>query len=176
MSQVSSSHVSLGPLCEGRLEKYYAWRNDPEIYRWCRQYEPLTWDQHRRWYNSLDGNTSIKMYELLVKGVSIGVCGLTSIDYINRTAEFSLYVGREHWGERYGFHGLRALLDHGFNTLGMEVIWGETFDGNPALKTFEEIGFHRDGIRRRHYFRNGGRIDAHLLSITAEEFNGRSSS
>lgn len=104
------------------------------------------------------------------KLVIVGVCGFTSIDYINRRAEFSLYIAPAYQGNDLGRGALRCLLKHGFKNLGFHLVWGEVFEENPALQMFEELGFRRDGVRRDFYFRNGKFIDAHIISMKASEW------
>jgi len=163
--------MQLGPLQPENLEMYLAWRNDPDTYRWCRQYEPLSIEQHHAWYESLSFRPDVRMYEILDKNHNpVGVCGLTDIDEINRRAEFSLYIGTEFRGKRYAKPALAALLDKGFNVINLHLIWGETFEGNSAAVIFENLGFTKEGTRRDFYFRDGKYIDAHLYSITAEEW------
>lgn len=99
-----------------------------------------------------------------------GVVGLTDIDYVNSRAEFSCYVDPDLQGRGLGRAALLALFKHGFEDLGLNSIWGESFDGNPALKLFESLGMKKDGIRRNFYYRGGRFIDAHLISITRDEF------
>jgi RimJ/RimL family protein N-acetyltransferase len=152
------------------LGRTFEWRNSPYIYKWTRQFEPLDWPSHEAWINSLPSRKDVSMYEIYsVNDELIGVCGFTSIDLINRRAEFSLYIGPEYQGDKFGEKALKTLVKHGFNAYGFQVIWGETFDGNPAQKTFQKVGFIREGTRRNFYFRDGKFIDAHLYSIMPGE-------
>jgi RimJ/RimL family protein N-acetyltransferase len=162
--------IRLGPISLISGPLMYAWRNNPEVYKWCRQYEPLELWTHEAWLSSLKDRTDVKMYGIFDGDHPIGVCGLTSLDLINRKAEFSIYVGEEHWGNGYGIKALKVLCAHGFMALGLNHIFGETFDGNPAIKTFEKVGFKKEGTRRQFYFREGKFIDAHLYSILSKEF------
>jgi RimJ/RimL family protein N-acetyltransferase len=99
----------------------------------------------------------------------VGVCGLTNMDLINRRAEFSLYVADPGQGKGYGEAALRALIAKGFNTYGLNCIWGEVFEGNPAIAMFERVGFKPEGRRREFYFREGRFIDAILISLLRSE-------
>jgi ribosomal-protein-alanine N-acetyltransferase len=96
----------------------------------------------------------------------LGVCGLTSMDLINRRAEFSLYIGPEFQGQGFGKNALKTLLAHGFRNYGLNRIWGESFEGNPAIAMFESLGFEPEGIRKEFYFKGGKFIDAYLFSIS----------
>lgn len=133
-----------------------------------------------RWFEKQAKDTSIRMYKIAIsfeekkekttKTAMVGVCGLTSLDMMNRRAEFSLYIGPEFQGKGFGKKALSCLLTQGFKNLGLQVIWGEVFKGNPALRMFDDIGFKREGIRRDFYFRDGTYIDAHLVSMKASEW------
>lgn len=155
------------------------WRNDYRIWKWCRQNDLISDQDQANWFNRQSSDPTIRMYKLAMICENeekqkvmqmIGVCGLTSIDMTNRRAEFSLYVGPEYWGNGFGEYGLSCLLHHGFENLGLYQIWGEVFDGNPAMKIFEKLGFKLDGTRRNFYYRNGEFINTHLISLLREEW------
>ena len=116
------------------------------------------------------------MYAVTVNGLLVGAAGLTSLDFANRRAEFSLYVAPELQGKGVGRRALHCLLMHGFENLGLNVIWGETFDGNPAARMFESMGFVKEGTRRSFYWKDGKWTDAHLYAMKADEWKLRTSS
>jgi [ribosomal protein S5]-alanine N-acetyltransferase len=162
--------VALGPISDTIAELLRLWRNDPKIYKWCRQVGPLEKFEHAAWLKSLEaGRPDVKMFSIIVENASVGACGLTSIDWINRRAEFSLYIAPEDQRKGYARAALKTLLKHGFESLNLHLIWGETFDGNPAAKMFEALGFRKEGTRREFYFKEGRYIDAHLYSVKREE-------
>lgn len=165
--------ISLGSIDPDDLSTLREWRNTPEVYRWCRQYEPISLNSHLDWYSGLHKRNDLKMYAVRscepTGGVIVGVCGLTSIDWVNSRAEFSLYIGPSFQGKGYGKAALNALLDHGFKVLNLNCIWGESFEGNPAINMFLSLGFKHDGTRREFYFRDGKYIDALLFSKIRSE-------
>lgn len=158
-------------------ELTFRWRNDERISKWCRQYDALHFLNHENWFESQASDKSISMYAIQAGSDPIvGVCGLTSIDLINRRAEFSMYIGPEHQGNGYGEAALRALIHKGFYSYGLNSIWGETFDGNHAIKMFKRVGMKLEGTRRESYYRDGRFIDAHLVSILRSEYDHANSS
>jgi RimJ/RimL family protein N-acetyltransferase len=172
--------LELLPVDSTDLEQLRSWRNDHRIWRWCRQSDLISDVEQKAWFERQAKDPTIRMYKA-VRAVgshveTVGVCGLTSIDQMNRRAEFSLYVAPELHKQGLGAKILALLLQHGFLNLGLNVIWGETFDGNPAWKMFEKLGFEKEGIRRQFYFKGGRFIDAHLYSITRESWNEQSTS
>lgn len=171
--------VRLGPLRHENLWKYYEARNDYRVWKWCRQFDLLTEDRHESWMLSVQNSSDTRMYEILAKTDDkklqesfqpVGVCGLTSIDHVNQRAEFSLYIFPEYHNQGYGSDGLRTLFTHGFLSLNLNRIWGETFQDNPAITMFENLGMEREGTRKAFYFREGHFIDAHLYAIGREQW------
>ena len=99
----------------------------------------------------------------------VGVCGLTSIDMTHRKAEFSFYIAPEYQGQGYASNALRALLKYAFDELGLNIVWGEVIDENPALALFERLGFKREGSCRERYFKEGKIWDSHMISVKKDE-------
>lgn len=101
----------------------------------------------------------------------VGVAGLTSLDSLNQTAEFSLYIAPEYQQRGYGKAALKELVKVGFEDWNLYRIWGETFDGNPAAKMFESIGFRKEGTLRGTYYKEGRHINSHIYSITRPDYD-----
>lgn len=170
--------LTLEPISKNNLAEMFECRNQYGIRKWCRQIGLLNYDNHLDWYESQRKNKSIEMMTIyneelnshgLLSSSFIGVCGLTSIDLINRHAEFSLYISTKHQGKGYAKKALKQLLLFGFDELNLNTIWGETFEGNPAIELFKKVGFKLEGTRRSFYFKEGRYLDAHLVSIKKEE-------
>lgn len=163
--------VSLRRIEEEDLGSLFSWRNDPSIFRYTRQNSPLHKSGHRDWYNwqAKDPKTSMFVVETS-DSKAVGVVGLTSIDPVNRHAEFSCYIAPNSQKKGLGTKALKTLFDYGFKVLGLNLIWGETFDGNPAAKAFEKIGMTRHGTRPDFYFRDGKFINAHLYGVRREDW------
>lgn len=159
--------VYLDTLREENLHQYLQWRNDERIFKWCRQFDLITEREHQAWFEKIQTDPSTRMYEMLdsVNLRLIGVCGLTSVDHKNQSAEFSLYVEPDFQGCGAGSKALKLLVKHGFENLNLNHIFGETFEDNPAAKVFEKLGFTKEGTRRQFYNRRGKFIDAHLYSM-----------
>jgi len=169
--------LDLAPIARADLPQLLEWRNDYRIWAWTRQNDLLNEVEHAEWFERQAKDPTIRMYKLVLKAGGatnmVGVCGLTSIDYRNSRAEFSLFVAPFWHRKGIGRNGLQTLFTHGFTNLGLRTIWGETFDKNPAAKMFESLGMVKEGTRRGFYWKDGNYVDAHLYSVTREEFSGR---
>jgi RimJ/RimL family protein N-acetyltransferase len=171
--------IALGPIDRAQKDRMRAWRNDPRIWIWCRQNDLISDMDQDRWMEHQSLDPSIRMYSVMAPTPAAGelsfcgVAGLTSIDPGNRRAEFSLYIAPQMHQKGLGRKALQTLLAHGFLNLGLHVIWGESFADNPAMKLFRGLGFREEGIRKDFYFKQGRFIDAHLISMTEDEWRKR---
>lgn len=166
--------VRLGSVDEIPFETLRRWRNDFRIYRYCRQNDLISISDQNKWKEKIASDRTIKMYSVITQsGKGVGVCGLTDLDLLNCNAEFSLYIEPNSQGQGYGKQALQTLICNGFNAYGLEVIWGETFEHNPAAKMFLQVGLKLEGVLRRRYFREGKFIDAHLYSIIRSKWERR---
>ncbi len=149
-------------------------RNDPRIYKWCRQNEPLHPEQRKAWFTNQQVDQTLSMYAFESERLSpLGVCGLTSIDRINSRAEVSLYVDPNKHRQGIGFQAAKLLIDRAFNVHNLNSIWGEAFEGSPAIGLFKKCGFKEEGRRRQFYFREGKYVDAILFSLNRSDLADR---
>jgi RimJ/RimL family protein N-acetyltransferase len=161
------------------LKKMFDARNDLSIMKWCRQQTKLHWCHHLDWFKWQKTDPNTEMFAIVAqdpdstnpKTIIVGVCGLTGIDRTHRRAEFSLYIFPDMHQNGYGRESLEKLFQIGFESLNLNLIWGESFKGNPAISMFKDLGMTQEGIRRDFYYKNGKYIDAILYSIKESEFN-----
>ena len=160
------------------LDNLLEWRNDPGLMRFFRQKTFLSKIEHYNWFEAIQLDKTIEMFKVDCEDeyyAMVGVCGLTSIDYINSRAEFSLYIGPEYQRKGIGKQVLNLLLDQAFNKFNLHLVWGESFEYNPAREMFKKMGFLEEGKRREFYYKDGKYIDAYLYSITRDEWNKKNS-
>lgn len=167
--------ITLEPLDKHVALHARSWRNDPTMYKWFRQVGPISDVEQERWFEKQSLDPTVRMFGIGVGDYAVGVCGLTSVDLINRRAEMSMYLNPEESGKGYGKAAFTALFNFGFDSLGLHQIWAECFDGNPVIPLLEKLGCKRDGVRRDFYWKEGKFIDAHLVSILRSEWNERRS-
>src|SRR5688500_6897017 len=79
-------------------DQTFVWRNDVRVRKWCRQNDVLFRQAHTSWFDRPGQDARIQMYAIQEGDRFVGVCGLTDVDLVNRRAEFSIYIGPEHWG------------------------------------------------------------------------------
>lgn len=108
-------------------------------------------------------------------GRLIGVVRLWRVSPQNRNAMLTIYVGdKSRWGKGYGTEGLRLVLRHAFEQMGLERIELHVFDFNArAVRSYEKCGFVHEGSRRKALYRAGSYHDILVMGILKNEFYAR---
>src|SRR5580765_2610049 len=162
--------------------KQREWRNHPAIMNCTRGSELLSEEDQNKWLTEIETDPSIQMFGLSLtedskvpglkkKPILVGTCGLTSINWIHRSAEWSLLIGPEFQGKRLAKPSLKLLLDYGFLNLGLNRIWGEIFVTNPkSLHLAQSLGFVEEGRLKESYYKNGIFIDSILVGLLKGDY------
>ncbi|MGE5629214.1 MAG: GNAT family N-acetyltransferase [Solirubrobacterales bacterium] len=150
------------------LEIILQWRNDQKIAQFFREYRLLNIENQKEWYSMLNKKDNIFEYFFLIRLSSdnepIGVCGLNYINWINRTGQLSLYIGKnslyidsEGWAEE----ACKILEEYGFNKLNLNKIYCEIYDfDKKKIELLEKLNYKIEGRFEEHIFRNGNYYDS----------------
>ena len=105
----------------------------------------------------------------------IGNVGLYTINWVARTAEYRIVIGeKDFWSKGYGAEAAKLILDYGFNKLNLNKIWlGVNSEHKAAVKSYEKVGFIKEGVLRQEIYRNSRYYDATRMSILRKEFDGK---
>lgn len=98
----------------------------------------------------LCGEYSFWTIALRETGEPIGKCGFTVIDAPAAPVEIvgGVQIGwtlaEPFWGQGYASEAARAVIEHGFGSLGLQVIWSQTSDSNQgSTRVMQRLGFQR---------------------------------
>jgi RimJ/RimL family protein N-acetyltransferase len=102
----------------------------------------------------------------------IGECELEVVSRVHGWAEVAIGIGeREYWGKGYGSDAMGILLRFGFQELNLHRIALSAFEYNPrAIRSYEKVGFKREGQIRGHLKRGGARHNSVNLGILRSEW------
>ena len=156
------------------LNRCHDWMNDPELRATLAQRYPMSLAMEADWVEraTRGQDPSVMTFAIcLVQGDRhIGNCDLTAIDRDNGTATFGILIGEADCrGQGLGEEAVRTLCRYGFDELRLHKIRLDVYEGNPAIKTYERVGFRREGILREEIFRRGGRIDVIRMGLLKDE-------
>jgi len=153
------------------IELFRIERNKPEIMRWCRQNDLISTTDQDEWFKRQNADLTMRMYSILVESLLVGCCGLTSIDLINRRAEFSCFIFLNDQGQGHAETALKQLFDKGFSDMNLNMIWGETVGSNPSLRLFtEKLGMKVDGKIPEFYYKEGEYQDSTRISMLKDNW------
>jgi RimJ/RimL family protein N-acetyltransferase len=133
------------------LSQLLSWRNNPSFRRYFREYRELNSDQQAAWYEQFVLNDpSTRMFAVIDLGDMslIGACGLCYIDWINRSADFSIYIGVSdiYIDEKYADDAASLLIKYGFEELNLHRLWAEVYQYDDRKTAFfRRLGFNLDG-------------------------------
>jgi RimJ/RimL family protein N-acetyltransferase len=166
--------VYLRPLDTDDLELCLKWINDPEITSTLTMRFPMSRTQEQSWIVSHYKDQSDVPLAIVIKNNDqhIGNCGLHSIDYVNRLAEFGILIGQKNeWGKGYAQEAGRLIIDYGFKQLAMHRIYLHVYSHNKrAKRAYEKLGFVVEGTMRESYFRDGRYYDTIVMAVLENEW------
>lgn len=152
------------------------WRNSPEIRLRAREYRLLNMVNQNDWFESMSRDRNNEMFLIMVDDKAsiitpVGVCGLCNIDWVNRHAELSLYIGEEsHKCKGIGSRVLTMLDIKAFNEFNLNKLWAEIYGFNLiSLALFEKCGYVVVGTLQEHVFYLGDYYPSYIVERFADD-------
>jgi len=168
--------VGLRAIERNDLTQLLNWRNRPEYRIYFREYRELGMEFQNLWFEKTvtgSPNTIMFAVEELKKPRLLGACGLCYIDWINRNADFSIYIGADNLyiDDKFAPDAARTMARYGFNEIGLHRLWAEIYDfDRPKKKLFESLGFTLEGCHRQTHWSEGKWHDSLFYSVLENEF------
>lgn len=103
----------------------------------------------------------------------VGNCGLVAIDRDNRTATLGIFIGeKDCHGQGFGEEAVRALCRFAFGEMSLRKIRLDVQVANaPAIRTYERVGFKKEGVLRQEVFRQGRALDVLRMGLLDTEIS-----
>lgn len=101
-----------------------------------------------------------------------GVVYLLDIDWINRSAEFSIQIGAAHArGRGIGKAATEGMLEHAFSDLNLRRITLSVLATNArAIALYEKVGFQHEGVFRQALYKDGAYVDVVAMALFARDY------
>lgn len=105
----------------------------------------------------------------------IGELSLMDIDRINRNAHVRIAIFESsNFGKGYGTEAMEMLLDYAFGNMNLHRIELSVYSFNErAIRSYEKLGFRKEGIQREVLYYDYEYHDAINMSILSREFQQR---
>ena len=172
---IRGERVYLRAIERDDLALCHAWINDETLTATLAQRYPMSLAREADWIERVtrgqDPSELTFAICLAEGGRHIGNCGLVGIDRDNRTATFGIFIGEADCRRKgYGEDATRTLCRFAFEELDLRKIRLDVHAGNDdALKTYERVGFRREGILRQEVYRRGRALDVVRMGLLAAE-------
>lgn len=103
-------------------------------------------------------------------GELCGAIGL-GIDKVNHNAELGYWIGKPYWGQGYCTEAAKAVLQYGFEVMGLHRIHSLHFSHNPASgRVMQKIGMSYEGFRPQHTRKWGKFMDVVMYGILKSDW------
>ena len=155
---IRDTYVGLRAIETEDLPQLMAWRNKPELRQYFRETNEINMFKQKQWFEMINKKESLHKMFAIVKLDSnelMGVCGLCYIDWINSSADFSIYLGYDNLyiDDLYALEAAKLMREYAFQTLNIHRLWAEIYDIDTKKKRFfHTLGFTHDGTLRDTYW------------------------
>lgn len=171
---IKGEHTALRAIEREDLPDLLSWRNDPDLRKYFREYRELNFQQQMNWFeNKVNNDICTRMFAIVDSQQELlGAAGLCYIDWINRTADFSIYIGKNglYIDELLAPDAAKVMIRYAFDELGINRLWSEIYSFDyDKVKFFDALGFHLDGTHRQTHWAENKWHDSFFFSLLATD-------
>lgn len=158
--------VGLRAIEEKDLGILLEWRNKPDYRVFFREFRELNYANQQQWFQKyVLENINTLMFAIveIKSGELIGACGLCSIDWINRNAELSIYIGKNeiYIDEYFAKETLELLEKYSFEELNLHRLWAEVYSvDKKKIDLFHNLNFVQEGLFKETHWTSGVWVDS----------------
>lgn len=178
---MDGNQIFLREISADDMSAINAWRAERDVVdALVGSFRHVNGDVDRRWYESYlatRANNVRLAICLRASGECVGVVYLLKIDWINRSAEFGIQIGKEGArGHGIGEASTRLMLEHAFSDLNLRRVHLSVLTTNErAVRLYERTGFRREGVLREAVFKCGRYVDLLMMAVLRHEQEGAGS-
>jgi RimJ/RimL family protein N-acetyltransferase len=172
---IRGDRVYLRAIERDDLQRCHGWMNDGELIATLAQRYPMSLVREGDWIERASRGqdpSELTFAICLSEGNRhIGNCGLVGIDRDNRTATLGIFIGEKDCrGRGLGAEAVRLLCRFAFGEMDLRKIRLDVHsDNEPAVKSYETVGFRREGVLREEVFRKGRAVDVLRMGLLKDE-------
>jgi RimJ/RimL family protein N-acetyltransferase len=174
---IKGKYVALRAIEESDLKQLLVWRNNPSFRRYFREYRELNYCQQLDWFDKKVNNDSCtKMFSIVdvESNYLLGACGLCYIDWVNRTADFSIYIGHEdiYIDTTYAHDAAKLLINYAYGELALNRLWSEIYSfDSQKNEFFQKLGFTLEGVHRQTHWADSQWVDSMFFGLVKADLD-----
>ena len=135
---------------------------------------PFTPEDEMEWFDHVRKDKSSYVFAVRLRsdGSAIGTASLFEINWRIRKCVFGIAIGYpEQYGKGYGTEALRVILRYAFLELGLNRVQLHVYEFNKrAMRSYEKVGFVKEGVLRDAVYREGRYWDEVVMAILRREW------
>ncbi len=154
--------------------------NDLEVRRNLNHLAPVAVETQKEWIQRItklrrEGSQFTFVIELLKPCKFLGMCALTQISSINRSASLGIAISNKaYWNQGLGTEAMEILLQFGFETLNLHRIHLTVYEYNHiAKRLYDKLGFMETGRIRHSILRFGNFYDMYTMDLLEDEYRAK---
>jgi RimJ/RimL family protein N-acetyltransferase len=151
------------------------WVNDPDVTRTLRTHGPLNRRAEEAFIDRVTQSPADVVAVIVRRDVetAVGLTGLHQFDFKARHAVFGITIGdKQAWGLGFGTEATFLMVRHAFETLNLNRVMLQVYEQNDrGLRTYEKVGFRKEGVLRQDYYREGRYRDTIIMGILRPEWD-----
>jgi [ribosomal protein S5]-alanine N-acetyltransferase len=166
--KIETGRLIIRPYIQDDLMECFRLMQDKDLFRYL-DMDVMSLEQYKRLFIWIIDcyNTGVEedfkySFAITLKenGIQVGWCGIGGLEYDHSVKEIFYLIGKEHWGKGYAKEATVALLDYGFNTIGLnEVVAICKPDNIASQKVIRNMGLKYrylvEGLPKEFDFYNG---------------------
>lgn len=136
-------NIVLRPLTLKDTPNIVKWRNSKDVKCNLFNHNDISEEQHLQYYRDYILTKKTIQFIIVADGVDCGTTFLKNIDFINKKAEFGIFIGEKAFrGRGIGSIAASKMVEIGFKKLGLNSIYLMVFSTNiAAIKSYIKTGF-----------------------------------
>jgi ribosomal-protein-alanine N-acetyltransferase len=147
--RIETSRLIIRPYKEDDMMECFQLMQDKELFKYL-DMDVMSIEEYKGLFNWIidSYNTGIDedfkySFAITLKenGIHVGWCGIGGIEYNHSAKEIYYLIGKSYWGNGYAREAAKALLDYGFNIIGLnEIVAICKPDNIGSRKVIENMG------------------------------------
>lgn len=166
------SDVELAALGLDAAPRMLAWMQDPEVAGNIGLSREPSLEGTLAWLKKAQTRQTVMAFAILLQGQHVGNVVFDQVERHLGMARLSIYLGEpEARGKGVGLTGICLALREVFGQPGWHKVWLTVHvENHAAIRTYEKIGFQREGLLREAFLVGGRRVDMLYMGLLKSEF------
>jgi len=172
--ELLGKRIKLSPLDPADTRVYARWVNSADLKPYLNRPWEITEQEERGRVETLIDSDNAIGFAVKMKddGALIGRTAIWNIHSVNRNGLFTIFIGEpSRWSKGFGTEATALTAIYAMEELKLHRLELEVYAYNErALRTYEKLGFRREGVRREAKLHDGRFHDAVQMALLESEW------